>query len=105
MSAIRYFKLALHFVVSPQIFFWQIAIVIPAKCTNFCTRLNELQRAVSNFYSSKLAFAEHVCLTSHKIAWEDSNIITTINRYGQRLCFEACHVIISSCALNRDGDG
>ena len=33
------------------------------------------------------ALAEHVCETSHNIAWEDSKIITTNNRYGQRLCF------------------
>ena len=55
----------------------------------FCTRLKEHQRAVSNFNSSKSALAEHVCETSHNIAWEDSRIITTNNRYGQRLCLEA----------------
>ena len=43
-----------------------------------------------------------VCKTSHKIAWEDSKIITTNNRYGQRLCLEAWHINVSSCALNRD---
>ena len=58
----------------------------------FCTRLIEHQRAVSNLYSSKSALAEHVCKTSHKIAWEDSKIITTNNRYGQRLCLEAWHI-------------
>ena len=51
---------------------------------------------------SKSALAEHVCKTSHKIAWEDSKIITTNNRYGQRLCLEAWHINASSCALNRD---
>ena len=68
----------------------------------FCTRLKEHQKAVSNLYSLKSALAEHVCKTSHKIAWEDSKIITTNNRYGQRLCLEAWHINASSCALNRD---
>ena len=31
----------------------------------FCTRLKEHHRAVSNFNSSKSALAEHVCQTSH----------------------------------------
>ena len=68
----------------------------------FCTRLKEHQRAVSNFNGSKSALAEHVCETSHNIAWEDSRIITTNNRYGQRLCLEAWHINASPCALNRD---
>ena len=37
--------------------------------------------AVSNFKSSKSALAEHVCETSHNIAWGDSRIITANNRY------------------------
>ena len=41
----------------------------------FCTRLKEHQRAVSNLYSSKSALAEHVCKTSHKISWEDSKTL------------------------------
>ena len=60
------------------------------------------QRAVPNFNSSKSALAEHVCETSHNIAWEDSRIITTNNRYGQSLCLEAWHISASPCALNRD---
>ena len=36
------------------------------------------------------------------IAWEDSKVITTNNRYGQRLCLEAWHINASPCALNRD---
>ena len=68
----------------------------------FCTRLKEHQRAVSNCNSSKSALAEHVWETSHNIAWEDSGIITTNNRYGQRLCLEAWHINASPCALNRD---
>ena len=59
------------------------------------------QRAtVSNFKSSKSALAEHVCETSHNIAWGDSRIITTNNRYGQLL--EAWHINATPCALNRD---
>ena len=65
----------------------------------FCTRLKEHQRAVSNFNGSKSALAEHVRETSHNIAWEDSRIITTNNRYGQRLCLEAWHINASPCAL------
>ena len=34
----------------------------------FCTRLKEHQRTVSNFNSSKSALAGHVCETSHNIA-------------------------------------
>ena len=68
----------------------------------FCTRLKEHQRAVSNFNSSKSALAEHVCETSNNITWEDSRIITTNNRYGQRLCLEAWHINASPCTFNRD---
>ena len=68
----------------------------------FCTRLKEHQRAVSNFNSSKSALAERVCETSHNIAWEDSRIITTNNCYGQRFCLEAWHINASPGALNRD---
>ena len=68
----------------------------------FCTRLKEHQRAVSNVNSSKSALAEHVCETNHNIAREDSKIIATNNRYGQRLCLEAWHINASACALNRD---
>ena len=68
----------------------------------FCTRLKEHQRAVSNFNSSKSAVAEHVCETSHDIAWEDPKIITTNSCYGQRLCLEAWHINASPCALSRD---
>ena len=51
------------------------------------------QRAVSDSNSSKSVLAEHMCETSHNIASDDSRIITTNNRYGQRLCLEACHVV------------
>ena len=68
----------------------------------FCTRLNEHQRAVSKSNSLKSALAEHVYETSHNIAWDDSRIITTKNRYGQRLCLETWHINASSCTLNRD---
>ena len=64
----------------------------------FCTRLKQHQRVVSNFNSSKSVLAEHVCETNHNIAWEDSRIITTNNRYGQRLCLEPWHINASPCA-------
>ena len=46
--------------------------------------------------------AEHVCDTKHAIAWENSKIITTNNRYGQRRCLEAWHINMNQHALNRD---
>ena len=55
----------------------------------FCTCLKENQGAVSNFNCLKSTLAENVRETSHNIACEDSRIITTNNRYGQRLCLEA----------------
>ena len=63
----------------------------------FGTQLKEHQKAVS-----KSALAEHVCYTKHEIAWENSKVITTNNRYGQRLCLEAWHINMSNHALNRD---
>ena len=56
----------------------------------FCARLKKHQRAVSNSNGSKSALTEHACETSHDIALDDSRIITTNNRYGQRLCLQAC---------------
>ena len=38
----------------------------------------------------------------HEIAWENSKVITTNYRYGQRLCLEAWHINMSNHALNRD---
>ena len=70
----------------------------------FCTRLKEHESpAVSYLYSSKSALAKQVCQTCHKIAWEDSRIITTDNcyMYRQRLWLETWHINTSSCALNR----
>ena len=65
----------------------------------FCTRLKKHQRDVSNSNSSESALAEQ----SHNIAWENSRIITTNNRFGQRHCLEAWHINASpSCVLNRD---
>ena len=56
------------------------------KKRQFGTRLKEYQKAVFNLDSSKSALAEHVCQTSHNIAWDDSKVITTNDRYGQRRC-------------------
>ena len=41
-------------------------------------------------------------IAKHVIAWEDSKIITTNNRYGQRRCLEAWHINMNHHALNRD---
>ncbi len=70
----------------------------------FGTRLKEHQKAVSTLNKGKsaLAMAEHVCDTKHAIAWENSKIITTNNRYGQRRCLEAWHINMNQHALNRD---
>ena len=68
----------------------------------FGTRLKEHQKAVSTLDKGKSALAEHVCYTKHEIAWENSKVITTNNRYGQRLCLEAWHINMSNHALNRD---
>ena len=60
----------------------------------FGTRLKEHQKAVSTLDKEKSASAEHVCYTKHEIAWENSKVITTNNRYGQRLYLEAWHINI-----------
>ena len=65
-------------------------------------RLKEHQKAVSTLDKGKSALAEHVCYNKHEIAWENSKVITTNNRYGQRLCLEAWHINMSNHALNRD---
>ena len=57
----------------------------------------------SNTYNRLIALlTEHVRDTKHEIAWENSKVITTNNRYGQRLCIEAWHINMSNYALNRD---
>ena len=66
----------------------------------FGTRLKEHQKAVSTLDKGKSALAEHVSYTKHEIAWENSKVITTNNRYGQRLCLEAWHINMSNHALN-----
>ena len=43
-----------------------------------------------------------VCYTKHEIAWENSKVITTNNRYGQRLWLEEWHINMSNHAFNRD---
>ena len=40
------------------------------------------QRVVSNSNSSESALAEQMCETSYNIAWDDSIIVTTNNRYA-----------------------
>jgi hypothetical protein len=68
----------------------------------FATRLKEHQKTVSTLDKGKSALAKHVCCTKHEIAWENSKVITTNNRYVQRLCLEARHINMSNHALNRD---
>jgi hypothetical protein len=68
----------------------------------FGTRLKEHQKAVSTLDKGNSALAEHVCYTKHDIGWENSKVITTNNRYGERLCLEAWHINMSNHALNRD---
>ena len=68
----------------------------------FGTRLKEHQKTVSTLDKGKSALAEHVCYTKHEIAWKNSKVITTNNRYGQRLCLEAWHINMSNHALNRE---
>ena len=68
----------------------------------FGTRLKEHQKAVSTLNKAKSALADHVCDTKHQIAWENSKVITTNNRYDQRRCLEAWHINMSNHALNRD---
>ena len=66
------------------------------------TRLKENQKAVSTLDKGKSTLAEHICYTKHEIAWENSKVITTNNRYVQRLCLEAWHINMCKHALNRD---
>ena len=69
----------------------------------FGTQLKEHQKAVSTLNKGKEALAEYMCDTKHEIAWENSKVITTNNRYnGQRLCLEAWHINMSNYASNRD---
>jgi hypothetical protein len=60
---------------------------------------------VSTLDKGKSALAEHACYTKHEIAWENSKVIPTNNRYGQRLCLEAWNINMSNHALNRDDGG
>jgi hypothetical protein len=68
----------------------------------FGTRIKEHQKTVSTLAKGKSTLAKHVCYTKHEIAWENSKVITTNNRYGQRLCLEAWDINMSNHALNRD---
>ena len=77
-----------------QIFLWQIATVIPIKGTRTSIDMPGFQ--------TKSLTITIVCGNDSRIAWEDSRIITTNNRYGQRLCLEAWHINASSCVLSRD---
>jgi hypothetical protein len=92
VSACMYFLVySIYHVVTARKSIW----VMQSK-RQFATRLKVHQKAVSK------ALAEHVCDTKHKIAWENSKVITTNNRYGQRRCPEAWHINMNNHALNRD---
>jgi hypothetical protein len=65
----------------------------------FGTRLKKHQKAVSTSDKGKTALAEHACYTKRVIAWENSKVISTNNRYGQRLCLEAWHINMSNQCL------
>jgi hypothetical protein len=59
----------------------------------------EHQKAVSTLNKGKSALAEHICDTKPKIAWENSKVSTTNNRYGERQCPEAWHINMSIIML------
>ena len=73
-----------------------------SKC-QFGTRLKEHQKAVSTLDKGKSALAEHVLYVTPNMRLRgNSKVITTNNRYGQRLWLEAWHINMSNHALNRD---
>ena len=51
------------------------------------------------------ALLEYTCLTNYKIGWEKSEIITTNQRYHQRLCLENWHIDSTHAPLNGDNGG
>ena len=71
----------------------------------FGTRLREHQKAVFFFKKETSALSEHTCLTNHTVGWDNSKIITTNQRYHQRLCLEAWHINSAHAPLNRDDGG
>ena len=71
----------------------------------FGTRLKEHQKAVALSRKDNSALLEHTCQTNHTIAWNNSKIITTNQRYHQRRCLEAWHINSAHAPLNRDDGG
>ena len=71
----------------------------------FGTRLKEHQKAVALSRKDNSALSEHTCQTNHTIAWNNSKIITTNQRYHQRRCLEAWHINSAHAPLNRDDGG
>ena len=65
----------------------------------FGARWKEHQKAVSTLNKGETALADNVCDTKHVIAWENSKIIITNNRYSQRRCLEAWHININHLQL------
>ena len=66
------------------------------------TAKKEQQKPLSTINKGKSALAEHVCDTKHKIAWENSKVISTNKRYDQRRCLETWHLNMSNHALNKE---
>ena len=69
------------------------------------TWLKEHQKAVFLCKKENSALWEHTCLTNHTIGWDNSKIITTNQRYHQRLCLEAWHIDYAHAPLNCEDGG
>ena len=74
------------------------------KC-QFATRLKEHQKAVALSRKDNSALSEHTCQTNHTVAWNNSKIITTNQRYHQKRCLEAWYINSAHAPLNRDDGG
>ena len=55
-----------------------------------------------NFKQGKISFSRTCVWHQTQDCVGNSNVSTTNNRYGQRLCLEAWHINMSNHALNRD---
>ena len=71
----------------------------------FGIRLKEHQKAVFFCKKENSALSEHTCLTNYTIVWDNSKIITTNQRYHQRLCLEAWHIDYAHAPLNCEDGG
>ena len=88
--------------------FWDLLCVIFAVVIFAFLRWNTFKRApkaVALSRKDNSALSEHTCQTNHTIAWNNSKIITTNQRYHQRRCLEAWHINSTHAPLNRDDGG